>query len=73
MGEPETPLEGPHADGSSHVLCNKWGTSESVFEWSGRAGWCTPGTRWGSSPAMMGSLGWRYARPVAASPTDKEG
>lgn len=54
--------------GSLHVLKNA--SKEVVFRWTGQA-WSTPGTGYGTRPAYMSALGWRYVKPAESNEETK--
>lgn len=56
--------------GTRHILRNVLDNSEKEWEWTkGRKfdAWFSIGTGYGSRPASMFTVGWRYARPVEDS------
>ena len=42
-----------------HYLQNRHSGESKEFEWTGKS-WSTPKTEWGTKPAFMSALGWKY-------------
>ena len=59
-----SPPKGTKA-GTMHELANKHSDSKAnkVFEWTGKT-WSTPKTGYGTKPAFMAALGWKYVQAV---------
>lgn len=57
-------------DRSLHLLRNVWSEDPRPFEWTlGR--WFTPRTGFGTKPAQMYVLGWRYVAPCVPPPASE--